>query len=350
MRHPGASLSELELLFRQLAAAARAHLSFAEVVAILRQEDDRGRYGALLAAMGAKLEKGESLSSALGAAGKVFAPETLAFVRRAEESGALASALDILAGDYSRRAAARRAVVNALYWPTALTAVLVILLLILFIFVVPAFKEVYASFGADLPAPTLALIEISDWFVTWLWLPLLILALGVAWLSVFRERAPSRLVELYDRLRLRAPVIGAFRRKLFQLRAAALLGAAAGQDRQFAAAALAHLGATAENRRLASWVHPLAQRVADGGDLLGAVRQTPEVPRRIAAILELGVKTGDIGAARLQIEAWCEAELETGLPRFQTNVLALSYLVLGIVLGFVVIALYLPIFKLGAAV
>jgi type IV pilus assembly protein PilC len=146
------------------------------------------------------------------------------------------------------------------------------------------------------------------------------------------------------------PVIGAFRRKLFQLRAAVLLGAAAGQDRQFAAAALTHLGATAENRRLASWVRPLAQRVADGGDLLGAVRQTPEVPRRIAAILELGAKTADAGAARIQIEAWCEAELETGLPRFQTNVLALSYLVLGIVLGFVVIALYLPIFKLGAAI
>lgn len=349
MKRPGASLQELELLFRQLAAAARARLPFAEVLAILRQEGERGRYGRLLAVLGRELEQARPLSDAL-AATAMFAPETVAFVRGAEGTPALAEVLEVLADDYGRRAVAGRALANALYWPLTLAGVLVFVIMILMIFVVPAFKEVYRSFGADLPAPTLALMTLSDWFVSYLWPPLLIVAILLVLAAIFRGKAPPKVTEAYDWLRLRVPLVGAFREKLFQLRSVALLAVAADADREFAAAALAHLDGTAENRRLASWVGPLARRVAGSGELLPAVRETSEVPRRIAAILELGARTGDAAAARAQVAAWCDAEMEVGLPRFQTNFLALSYAVLGTLIAFVVIGLYLPIFMMGAAV
>jgi len=348
VKRPGASQQELELLFRQLAAASRARLPFSEVLVILRQEGERGRYGRLLAILGRELEQGKPLSDAL-AATAVFAPQTVAFVRGAEGTPALSEVLQVLADDYGRGAVAGRAMANALYWPLTLAALLVFVIMILMIFVVPAFKEIYRSFGADLPAPTLALMTLSDWFVR-LWPVLFVVAILLALAAFFRGKAPPVVGETYDWVRLRVPLVGAFREKLFQLRSVALLAVAAGADRDFAAAALAHLDGTADNRRLASWVGPLARRVAGSGELLPAVRETPEVPRRVAAILELGARTGDAAAARAQVAAWCDAEMELGLPRFQTNFLALSYAVLGTLIAFVVIGLYLPIFMMGAAV
>jgi len=348
MKRPGASLQELELLFRQLAAASRARLPFAEVLAILRQEGERGRYGRLLAILGRELEQGKPLADALGAT-TIFVPETVAFVRGAEGTPALSEVLQLLADDYGRRALAGRALTNALYWPLTLAAVLVVVIMILMIFVVPAFKQVYANFGADLPIPTLILMELSDWFVR-LWPIIFVVAILLALVAIFRRKAPPRITEAYDWLRLRVPLVGAFHEKLFQLRSVALLAVAADADREFAVAALAHLDGTAENRRLASWVGTLGRRVAGSGELLPAVRETPEVPRRVAAILELGARTGDAAAARAQVAAWCDAEMEVGLPRFQTNFLALSYAVLGTLIALVVIGMYLPIFMMGAAV
>lgn len=349
MRTPGASLRELELLFAQLAAAARARLSFRDALAILRQEDEHGPYGGLLHTLAARLDQGDSLSSALAQTGPVFLPETVDFVRRAEASGILSRALDALAADYARRAVAQRAMRNALAYPSAIAVFLVVVLSAIMFFVMPAFVDFYADFGA-LPGVTRAFIAFPGFFMEYLLWPVLVLAALVAWLALFRESAPPRVVDAYDSLRLRIPMIGIFRRKLFQIRAASLLGIAAEGDRQFAAATLAHLRATSGNRPLAAWTKALEQRVAGGEDFLGVVRSTPDVPRRIATLLELGSKTGDIQAARQRLESWYDIELETSIRSFPIRALALFYIVFAVVLGSMLIAVYLPIFGLGAVI
>jgi type IV pilus assembly protein PilC len=80
------------------------------------------------------------------------------------------------------------------------------------------------------------------------------------------------------------------------------------------------------------------------------MRETPQVPRRVAAMLELGSRTGNMAAARSHVESWCEAEFDEALSRFETDVLLATYAAIGIVLGTIVLALYLPIFRLGAMV
>jgi type IV pilus assembly protein PilC len=330
-------MNQLEVLFQQLAMAAHAGLPLRDVLEILRKEG--GYQGTLLAAVGQRLDRGAALSEALSSAGAVFSRETVEFVRAAEDKAMLPAVLDALALDYSRRAAGRRAVLKAIYWPAALAFALVLLLALALIFVMPAFKAVYADFGADLPAPTLLLVSISDFmFGYWQWMASLVLLAAVGW-YLSRRRAVLWL-----------PLIHPFREKLFQLRLAAMLALAAGAEASFATAAFAHLGATAPTARSSRWIDPLIRRLASGANLFGAMRETAQVPPRVAAMLELGSRTGNMAGARAYIESWCDAEFEEALPKFETDVLIAAYVVIGVALGFFVIALYLPIFRLASAV
>ncbi|HEX6268026.1 MAG TPA: type II secretion system F family protein, partial [Burkholderiales bacterium] len=180
-------MSELELLFRQLAMAARSGFPLREVLAVLRQ--DGSPPAALLAVLARRLDEGASLSEALAAAGPAFSRETVDFVRAAEANAMLPAALDALATDYARRAASRGALLKAMYWPAALAAVLALLVAVVMIFVIPAFKSVYADHGAELPVPTRLLVTISDFFLAyWLWLAALAAA-AAAFLHVFRRHA-----------------------------------------------------------------------------------------------------------------------------------------------------------------
>ena len=330
-------MNELEFLFRQLAMAAHAGLPLRDVLAILRQD---GSYrGTLLAAVGQRLDGGAALSEALASAGPVFSRETVEFVRAAEDKAMLPAVLDALAVDYSRRAAGRRALLKAIYWPAALAIALAIVLMMAMIFVIPAFKGVYADFGAELPAPTLLLVMISDFvFYYWPWMASLVL-LAAAGLYLAKRRAVLWL-----------PLIHPFREKVFQLRLAAMLALAAGAESSFATAAFAHLGATAPTARTSRWVDPLIARLAGGVDLFRAMRETAQVPPRVAAMLELGSRTGNMAGARAYIDSWCDAEFDDTLPRFEADILIATYVVIGVALAVVVTALYLPIFRLGAAV
>lgn len=331
-------MRELELLFRQLAMAARSGFPLREVLAILRQ--DGAPPAAVLAALGDRLDQGASLSEALSAAGRAFSAQTVDLVRAAESNAVLLpAALDALAADYARRAASRRALWKAIYWPAALAVVLALLLSVVMIFVIPAFRSVYADFGTDLPAPTRLLAALSDFAVEhWLWIALLAAAVAVS-LQLSRRHAVRWL-----------PLVQPFRERVFRLRLAAMLALAAGADSRLAAAALGHLAATAPAGRASGWVDGLAGRLRERGDLLRAMLETPHVPRSVAAMLELGSRSANMAAARAYVDSWCDAEFDEALARFESDILLTAYAVIGIALGTIVFALYLPIFRLGAMV
>jgi type IV pilus assembly protein PilC len=113
---------------------------------------------------------------------------------------------------------------------------------------------------------------------------------------------------------------------------------------------LSHLRATSENRKLGRWIQPLVQRLSNGENLIQSMRATPAVPRRIAAMLELGAKSGDLGAAREQLTAWYDVMLQTSARTFQYRAMVLLYVVLMAVVGAMLIAVYVPIFGLAAVV
>ncbi len=332
-------------LFRQLAAAQRGGLALGDALAILAKDPDLGReMVALLADLGSQLAAGRPLSGALESAG--FAPEAAELIRAAEADNALAAALELLATDYEQRALQRAALRGALAWPAAIAAVLVLLVAMVMLFVVPAVKHVFASFGADLPGATLLLMAVSDAFAEYWYLAV---AIVVAVVIVVRRGAgiPGR--AWLDRVLLRLPFLRSYLVKSFVARVSRTLGTAA-ESRLPLPAALAYLRATSGNRSLAETTAALETGLRAGKGLAAAVRESVRLPGQLAVALEIGERTNSLGPTLLQLVAFSEGDAARSLMRLQQAGLIATYLCLGLIVAYVVIALYLPIFMLGAAV
>ena len=348
MKTKRVSFDQLTIMFGQLAATARAGFPLSEAVTIMKVDAGSGRFGRLLEVLDAELKSGASFSDAMKSCEGAFLPETVAFVRAGEETGRLAVALQALGVDSNRRGLIRSAIWNALAWPMVIASVVVLALMVLMIFVVPSFKQVFTSFGADLPGLTLLVMQVSDLVVEYWWLAaILIVALVVGW-PLLRRKVPAA-ANAAEAVVANLPVIGAFLRGTFQARFASMLSAVSAEPRLFAAA-LAHLRTNTGNLHLGSWLAPVERALAAGDSMAEAVRKAAEVPRRVAMMIDLGMRSGDVPGALAQIEEWSDTEFMRTLPRFEQKVLLMAYLVLGVVVALIVIAMYLPIFKLGSAV
>ncbi len=342
------SFDQLTIMFGQLAATARAGFPLAEAVTIMKADAGSGRFGRLLEVLDAELKRGASFSDAMKACEGAFEPETVAFVRAGEDAGRLAVALQALSVDCNRRGLIRSAIGNALAWPMVIAAVVVLALMVLMVFVVPSFKQVFTSFGADLPGLTLLVMNASDVVVELWWLAaILVVVLVVGW-PFLRRKVPA-VANAAEAAVANLPVFGAFLRGTFQARFASLLSAVSAEPRLFAAA-LAHLRTNNGNLYLSGWLVPVERALAAGEGMADAVRKAAEVPRRVAMMIDMGVRSGDVPGALAQIEEWSDTEFMRALPRFEQKVLLMAYLVLGVVVALIVIAMYLPIFKLGSAV
>lgn len=333
-------------LLRQLAQAERGGLPLHDALAILARDRELGAAQArLIAELRAALAAGGTLSAALEAHPASFPPEAVALIRSAETEKSLPEALELIAADYEAHALQRAALRGAFAWPLIIAAVLAVLVAAVVIFVVPAFKEVFASFGADLPATTLMLVAIADAVAAY-WYVWAALAVVVVFYAVRREM-PGR--AWMDPLLLRLPFVRPYLVKSFAARVGRTLAAAA-EGRLPLAPALAYLRATAGNRRLADSALALEAQLRAGKELSAAVRESPGMPGPLAVALELGARSNSLGPALRQVVAIGEGDAARSLMRLQQATLVALYLCLGILVAFVLLALYLPIFGLGAAV
>jgi type IV pilus assembly protein PilC len=335
-------------LFRQFAAAARHGLPLHEVAGILAQ-DPQSRAGerTVVSTLAGQLAGGHALSSTLEKSPQLFAAETAQWLALAEHKGVLVTALDALAGDYEARDQGRSAVRLVLTWPLCLAAGIGVLFLLIAVFVIPAFRDMYANFERHLPLLTRLVFDLADFSTggRWLWLPLLaLLVIGYA-----TRRLPAAVLAGVDAVVGRLGFVGRFRAARFVSRLLNLLRAHDG-DTALQAAALAHLAATTRTPSLARVASRLHTAIAGGAPLSDALAAEPLLPRRLSLFAQLGEKMRDLSAPLAQLCGFADIEQQVALARFERGTLLLLYLVLGVAVGTIVVAVYLPIFSLGAII
>ncbi|MDH4190773.1 MAG: type II secretion system F family protein [Betaproteobacteria bacterium] len=338
----------LALVFRQLSTAAKTGFPLQDALAIVREDGDLGQAAPLVAAMAADAARGEALSASLARMPGSFPAETVALLHDAETGAKLADALELLAGDYERRAASRTAKFAALAWPAVLFGFLFVLTLMIMIFVIPSFKQLYASFGANLPAPTILMIAFSELLVEGWWGLAILCALGVAVWRIDARRS-LRLHRALDRFVYRVPFLSDYLARTLMSRLCALIDHASRGELPMPRA-LAHLRATVGNLYLADSLRAIEDALAAGASLATALRAAPAIPRRAGLIIELGERSANLGAALAQAAALSDLEAGRALVRFERAALIFGYLILGVAVGFIVIATYLPIFRMGAVI
>lgn len=335
-------------LFRRLSDLTEGGFTPAEAVAVLKDDEESSAMAAMLDAIGQDLEREPSLATALERHASSFNPETVALVRAAEGQNALAGGLALLADDHDRRQQLLSVrLVIALGWPLFLLGILALVMMLLMVFVIPAFKEVFSNFGADLPAPTLFIMAISDMVVNYWWLILALLIacpFGMAWL---RRRSGAGIA--LDGAFLKLPGVGRYLVSMLVGRLTALLAGAAAHKIPYASV-IAYLQSTLGNQSLKAAVAALGRDIEQGTPLPAAWRKQPLLPRKIAKMMEIGERSDKVAPVLARAARVYGAEAVNRIGVFRQVLFVTTYIIIAIAVGIVVIAMYLPIFKMGSVV
>jgi type IV pilus assembly protein PilC len=269
-------------------------------------------------------------------------------VAAGEQAGILETLLDRLANYKEKMIAIKSKIKAALFYPVAIIVVAFIITAVIMIFVIPAFKEVFKSFGADLPTPTLVVIAMSDFFVEYWW----------AHFRRHRWRDLRLLLHLetlgkmqiaFDRLFLRMPVFGDIIRKSVIARWTRTLAT------MFAAGvplveSLESVGGAAGNYVYKVGTRQIQSEVSTGTSLTTAMQKLALFPNMVNQMVAIGEESGALDSMLGKVADFFEAEVDDAVEALSSLMEPMIMVVLGVLIGGMVIAMYLPIFKLGAVV
>jgi len=302
----------------------------------------------LLMDVKADVETGSSLNQAFRKYPLHFDALFCNLVGAGEAAGILDSLLDRLATYKEKILAIKSKIKAALFYPVAVIVVAIVITAVIMIFVIPAFKEVFKSFGADLPAPTLMVIAMSDFMVANWYLVFGILG-GSLYGFFFMWKRSEKMQAVMDRLLLRLPIFGDIIRKATMARWARTLST------MFAAGvplveALDSVAGASGNYVYYMATKQIQSEVSTGTNLTVSMQNTNVFPNMVIQMVSIGEESGQLDAMLSKVADFFEAEVDEAVEAMSSLMEPIIMVVLGTLIGGMVVAMYLPIFKLGAVV
>ncbi len=339
---------DIALFTRQLATMMKAGVPLLQTFDIVGRGHDNPAVGKLLLDIKSNVETGSSLSQAFRKFPLYFDALYCNLIAAGEQAGILETLLDRLATYKEKMIAIKSKIKSALFYPTAIIVVAFIITSVIMIFVIPAFKEVFKSFGADLPAPTMFVIGISDIFIAYWWA--IFGGLGGAIFGFFYALKRSEAMQIaFDRLFLRLPVFGPVIRKSVIARWTRTLAT------MFAAGvplveSLESVGGAAGNYVYKSGTRQIQSEVSTGTSLTSAMQNSELFPNMVNQMVAIGEESGALDSMLGKVADFFEQEVDDAVEAIASLMEPMIMVVLGVLIGGMVIAMYLPIFKLGAVV
>jgi len=346
----GRRVSEKDVTFftRQLATMLKAGVPLLQSFEIVARGHSNARFSRLMMEVKGRIEAGSSLADAFRQYPAHFDNLYCNLVAAGESSGMIDAILDRLATYKEKILALKSKIKSALFYPSAVVTVAIVVVWVIMIFVIPAFKEVFSSFGASLPAPTQLVIDISDFVVAWWWAAFLAIGGAIFGLSVLVKRSDTMRYSL-DRLLLKFPVIGDILEKATIARWTRTLAT------MFAAGvplveSLDAVAGAAGNAVYQSATRRVQTEVSTGTSLTNAMMGTQLFPNMVLQMVQIGEESGSLDAMLTKIADFYEREVDDAVAALSSLLEPLIIVFLGVVVGGLVVAMYLPIFKLGAVV
>jgi type IV pilus assembly protein PilC len=339
---------DIALFTRQLATMMKAGVPLLQAFDIVAKGNANRSVQNLLAEVKADIEKGSSMYQAFSKQPKYFDSLFCNLVNAGEQAGILDDVLERLASYKEKIVKLKGKIKSAMFYPAAVLVVAFVVTAVIMIFVIPAFKELFSSFGADLPAPTLLIMAISDFFVKWWWAIFGILIGGtVAFFKAWQRS--KRMQAFMDRLILRLPIFGVVIEKATIARWTRTLST------MFAAGvplveALDSVAGASGNYVYAEATYRIKGDVATGTALTMAMQSTGKFPNMVMQMTAIGEESGSLDSMLSKVADFYEQEVDDAVDALSSLIEPLIMVVLGVLIGGMVIAMYLPIFKMGQAV
>jgi len=339
---------DIALFARQLATMLQAGIPMVQCFDIIGNGHDKPSMQKLVLAIKADVEAGTTLHEALAKHPLYFDDLFVNLVEAGEHAGALETLLDKVATYKEKTEALKKKIKKALFYPTAVLAVAVIVTIILLIFVIPQFESLFKGFGADLPAFTQMVIDLSQFVQEKGWLLALIVGAGGYAFFYFKKRSrPMR--RALDRMLLKAPVIGPIMVKASIARYARTLSTMFAAGVPLVEALTSVAGATG-NIVYEEATLRIRDEVSTGQRLQRSMEATDLFPNMVIQMIAVGEESGSLDSMAAKVADFYEADVDAAVDGMSSLLEPLIMAILGVLVGGLVIAMYLPIFKLGAVV
>ena len=344
----GISQKDITFFTRQLATMLKAGVPMLQAFDIVARGHSNARFARLMMQIKSKIEQGSSLSQAFREHPQHFDDLYCNLVHAGETSGTIDAILDRLALYLEKIIAIKSKIKSALFYPISVLVVAIVVVWVIMVWVIPAFKQVFTSFGADLPAPTLMVIAISDFVVAWWWLVFLAVAGTITGaLLLYRRSAAFRVG--FDRLLLKIPIIGPIVQKATIARWTRTLATMFTAGVPLVESLDAVAGASG-NAVYASATKRIQTDVSTGTSLTNAMSNTMIFPSMVLQMTQIGEESGSLDGMLSKVADFYEREVDDAVAALSSLLEPIIIVFLGVVIGGLVVAMYLPIFKLGSVV
>jgi len=343
----GVDLKSLAIMSRQMATMISSGLSLLRALSILSAQTENKKLAGILQAVTVDVENGGSLSDSFAKHPVDFPPLMINMIRAGETGGFLEGALESLAINYEKESKLRSAIKSAMAYPVMVLVMSFAAVILMLLFIVPVFRDMFEGLGSSLPIPTQVLVTISEnmWWIT----P--ILAIGIIAGSLWwkANKNTDALRRVVDPLKLKAPVFGQLVRKI----------AIARFTRNFAnmisggvpiLTALNVVGETSGNWVIAQATQRIAESVRTGQSITKPLAEEPVFPPMVVQMMAVGEDSGSLDTMLMKIADFYDDEVERTTAALTSLIEPLLIAFLGIVVGGMIVALYLPIFNIATAV
>ncbi|MFI4866523.1 MAG: type II secretion system F family protein [Steroidobacterales bacterium] len=339
---------DIAIFSRQLATMLGAGIPLVQAFEIIGTGHDKPAMQKLVLEIKAEVEGGTSLHEALAKHPLYFDDLFVNLVEAGEQAGALEGLLDKVATYKEKSEAVKKKVKKALFYPAAVLVVALIVTVILLIFVIPQFEELFKGFGADLPAFTQMVINLSK-FVQHNGVYLAIVVGAGVYAFIYFYKRSRKMRQLLDRISLKVPIIGPILNKAAIARYARTLST------MFAAGvplveALDSVAGACGNIVYEDGVMKMRDEVATGQRLQRAMENTGLFPNMVVQMIAVGEESGALDTMSGKVATFYEEDVDAAVDSMSSLLEPLIMAILGVMVGGLVIAMYLPIFKLGSVV
>lgn len=339
---------DVTLFTRQLATMMKSGVPLLQSFDIVGKGHSNPAVSKLLLDLKSDVETGSSLSAAFRKHPLYFDALFCNLIGAGEQAGILDTLLDRLATYKEKIQAIKSKIKSALFYPLSIIVVAFVIVTIIMIFVIPAFKTLFDGFGAQLPAPTLIVMAISEIFVAWWWAIFGSIGFGL-WFFFYTWKRSLSMQATMDRLILKVPVFGALIRKATIARWTRTLST------MFAAGvplveALDSVAGAAGNRVYYDATKKIQSEISTGTSLTVAMQNANVFPSMVLQMTAIGEESGALDSMLSKVADFFEAEVDDAVDALASLMEPMIMVVLGVLIGGLVIAMYLPIFKMGSVV
>jgi type IV pilus assembly protein PilC len=337
------TIKDLAVMSRQLATMIGAGLPLLKSLTILADQSENPKLASTLDEVRGLVEDGGTFSDSLAKYPRVFPPIFVNLVRAGEVGGFLETSLESVAKNYEKEVELKATIKSALTYPVVVLIMALLAVVGMIVFIVPVFEDLFADLGGTLPIPTQILVVISN---SMIWVGPLLIVLGIAGTIWWRaNRQTPKFRSVYEPLLLKMPVFGDLFKKIAIARFTRNFGTMIGSGVPILQA-LSIIGSTSGNWQIEQAVQSVQDSVRQGRTIAAPLAQQPIFPSMVTQMIAVGEDSGALETMLEKISDFYDSEVQSTTEALTSLIEPLMIAFLGVVLGGMIVALYLPIFDI----